>query len=156
VVPIPCSIPLKIILRLLAGCIAALLVAAAARAADWTEDYSSALAKAKKEHKFLLLNFTGSDWCGWCKRTDAEVFSTPKFEAFASRRLVLVMVDFPRSRPLKDEVKAQNAGLQQKYGIRGFPTLIVLDPSERVVFKQEGYEEGGTNAFLAKFPKWVN
>jgi protein disulfide-isomerase len=142
--------------RVLAGCAAALLVAASARAAEWTEDYSSALSQARKEHKLLLLDFTGSDWCSWCKRTDAEVLSTPKFQDFASQRLVLVKVDFPRTRELKDDVKAQNARLAAKYGIRGYPTLIVLDPDEKVVFKQEGYEDGGPDPFLAKFPKPAN
>jgi len=139
--------------RLLAGCTAALLLLTAARAADWTEDYSSALTQARKEHKLLLLDFTGSDWCTWCKRIDAEVLSTQKFKDFADQKLVLVTVDFPRSHPQSDAVKAQNKGLQDKYGVEGYPTLIVLDPNEKLVFKQDGYEEGGPDAFIAKFPK---
>lgn len=147
---------MKNLRRLLACCAAALLVAASARAAEWTEDYASALAKAKKEHKLVLLDFTGSDWCVWCKRIDLEVFSTPKFKEFADERLVLVTVDFPREHPQKDEIKAQNKGLAEKFGVEAYPTLIVLDPAEKVVFKQEGYEEGGPEAFIAKFPKATN
>ena len=139
--------------RILAACAAALLIVAYASAADWTEDYSSALAKAKKEHKLLLLNFTGSDWCTWCKRIDAEVLDTQKFKDFADQKLVLVTVDFPKAKPQDDAVKAQNKGLSDKYKVEGYPTLIVLDPEEKVVFTQEGYEEGGADAFIAKFPK---
>jgi protein disulfide-isomerase len=139
--------------RLLAATAAALLVAAAARAADWTEDYSAGLAQAKKEHKLLVLDFTGSDWCVWCKRTDKEVFSTQKFKDYADKNLVLVKVDFPRSVAQTDEVKAQNARLQEKYGVEGFPTLIVLDAGENVVAKQVGYAEGGPDAFIAQLPK---
>jgi protein disulfide-isomerase len=138
--------------RLITGCIAALLVASAARAADWTEDYAAAAARAKKEHKMLLLDFTGSDWCSWCHRTDKEVFDTQKFKDFADQNLVLVKVDFPKSRPIPDDVKAQNAKLQEKYGVEGYPTLIVLGPDEKVVFKQEGYKEGGPDAFIGEFP----
>jgi len=139
--------------RIIAVCAAGLLVAGAARAADWTEDYPAALAKAKKEHKLLLLDFTGSDWCSWCKRIDAEVFSTKKFEDFASEKLVLVKLDFPRERVLAKETVEQNASLQKKFRVEGFPTIIVLYPSEKVVFKQEGYKEGGPEAFLDQFPK---
>jgi protein disulfide-isomerase len=139
--------------RILAACAAGLALAAAARAADWTEDYASALAKAKKEHKIVLLNFTGSDWCPWCKRTDAEVFETKKFGDYADKHLVLVTVDFPRSHPQAKATAEQNAALQERFGIEGFPTLVALTPEGKVVFKQEGYREGGPEAFLAQFPK---
>jgi protein disulfide-isomerase len=144
---------MKAIHRLFAASVAALTLAAAARAAEWTEDYSAGLAQAKKEHKLLVLDFTGSDWCVWCKRTDQEVFSTQKFKDFANQNLVLVKVDFPRMAPQSDAVKAQNAKLQDKYQIEGFPTLIVLDPDEKVVVKQVGYREGGPDAFIAQLPK---
>ena len=139
--------------RIFAACVAGLFLAAAAHAAGWTEDYASALALAKKEHKLLLLNFTGSDWCPWCKKFDAEIFATKKFEDFASERLVLVTLDFPRERELPKAVTDRNAALQAKYGVEGFPTIIVLDSSEKVVLKQEGYMPGGPEAFLALFPK---
>jgi protein disulfide-isomerase len=139
--------------RILVACIAGLFIAAAAHAGEWTEDYASALAKAKKEHKLLLLNFTGSDWCPWCKRIDKDVFDTKKFEDFAREKLVLVTLDYPRQRELSKEIVDQNAALQKKYGVEGFPTIIVLNSNEKVVFKQEGYREGGPEAFLEQFPK---
>jgi thioredoxin-related protein len=143
---------MKTPLRILA-CLAALSAASAAFAADWTENYTAALTQAKKEHKMLLLNFTGSDWCPWCKRIDAEVFDTPKFKEFADKGLVLVTVDFPNAKPQSDTVKAQNSKLQEKYGIQAYPTLIVLDSNEKVVFVQEGYKPGGADAFIGEFPK---
>jgi len=62
--------------RLFAFSLALVVAASAARAADWTEDYAGSLARAKKEHKMVLVDFTGSDWCIWCQRTDKEVFET--------------------------------------------------------------------------------
>ncbi len=144
---------MKHLSRTLAALCAALLVASAARAADWTEDYAAAVTQAKKEHKMILLDFTGSDWCIWCQRTDKEVFETPKFKEFADKNLVLVTLDYPKSRPMPDAVKAQNAKLQDKFGIEGFPTLVVLTPGEKVVFTQVGYKDGGPDAFIAQFPK---
>jgi protein disulfide-isomerase len=137
---------------LLAGA-AALVLSAAARAADWTEDYPAALARARQEHKLLLLDFTGSDWCIWCKRIDAEILDTPKFKEFADKKLILVTLDFPRQKEQTDALKAQNKGLSDKYSVEGFPTLIVLDPDEKLVLKQEGYLEGGPDALIALFPK---
>ena len=139
--------------RLLAACAASLLLVASARAADWTEDYPAALARAKQEHKLLLLDFTGSDWCIWCKRLGAEILDTPKFKDFADQKLVLVTVDFPNAKEQSDALKAQNKGLSGKYAVEGYPTLVVLDPDEKVVFKQEGYREGGPDALIALFPK---
>src|SRR5438093_12431134 len=80
----------------------------------WTEDYAKALEQAKPEHKLVLLDFTGSDWCGWCKKLDAEVFSTPKFQEYASKHIVLVQVDFPHTKQLSPEVKAQNDKLAKE------------------------------------------
>jgi thiol:disulfide interchange protein len=144
---------MKSLSRLLACSLALLLAASAARAAEWTEDYTAAIAQAKKEHKMVLLDFTGSDWCIWCQRTDKEVFETQKFKDFADQKLILVRLDFPKAKAQSDAIKAQNSALQDKFGIDGFPTLIVLSPNEKVVFSQLGYKEGGPDAFIAQFPK---
>jgi thioredoxin-related protein len=147
---------MKTTYRLLAGCAAALLVASAAHAADWTEDYAAAAKQAKAQHKMILLNFTGSDWCIWCKKTDAEVFATKEFKEFADKKLVLVKLDYPREHPQADAIKAQNEKLLEKFGVTGFPMLVILDSHEKVVFAQEGYKEGGPAAFFAEFPKTAN
>jgi thioredoxin-related protein len=139
--------------RLLLALLAAVALCGAARAAEWTEDYPAALARAKRENMLVLLDFTGSDWCSWCKKTDTEVFSTDTFRKFAERRLILVRVDFPRHTQLPFGLRLQNGDLKAKYAIQGYPTLIVLDPQEKVVLRQDGYDEGGPDAFLAKFPK---
>jgi thioredoxin-related protein len=143
---------MKTTYRMIAGCAAALLIASAARAADWTEDYAAAVKRAKKEHKLILLDFTGSDWCIWCQRTDAEVFSTKGFKDYADKNLVLVKLDFPQSHPQSDAVKAQNAKLEDRFGITAFPTLIVLNNKEKVVSSQMGYKPGGPEAFIASIP----
>ena len=66
---------------------------------------------------------------------------------------MLVTVDFPKDRKLTDEVQAQNKALAEKFGVEGYPTLVVIDPDGKLVFRQDGYEEGGPDAFVAKFPK---
>src|SRR3954467_7606267 len=80
----------------------------------WLTDLPKAQAKAKAEKKLIMLDFTGSDWCGWCIKLHKEVFSKPEFEEYAKKNLVLVEVDFPRGKEQTEEQKKANQKLQQK------------------------------------------
>jgi len=118
--------------------------------AQWLTSVPEATAKAKKENKLVLLDFTGSDWCGWCKKLDAETFSKPEFTGYARKKLVLVEVDFPAQKPQSAELKAANKALQAKYRVNGYPTLVVLKPDGTVVWSHEGYLAGGPAAMIAR------
>lgn len=139
--------------KLAYGLLAALLAFAAPSSlraeANWTTDFARAQAQAKTEHKLLLLDFTGSDWCGWCMVMEKEIFSQPAFAEYARKNLVLVRLDFPRAKPISDEVKIQNRTLAQQFGVRGFPTIVVLD-SEGKPLAQLGYVPGGPKAFISE------
>jgi thioredoxin-related protein len=125
-----------------------LLLAAAAPAAElWTEDAKAAMAQAAKEKKDLLIDFTGSDWCGWCIKLDKEVFSEAAFADEAVKNFVFLKLDFPQKRPLSDETKKQNAEWQAKFGIGGYPTIILADAEGRA-YAKTGYRQGGAEAYL--------
>src|SRR3954470_11804625 len=113
----------------------------------WIDNLEAAKAQAKKENKKILLDFTGSDWGGWCKKLDKEVFSQPEFKEYADKHLVLVEVDFPRGFKLPEATKKQNDALQSKYRIQGFPTIVVLSSGGNKV-GELGYMEGGPSAFI--------
>lgn len=117
----------------------------------WMTDYKAALALAAKENRPALLNFTGSDWCGWCVRLDKETFSQPEFKKFAEKNLVLVEIDFPNNKPQSDDVKKQNAELQAKFGVEGFPTLILLNSAGKEIARNPGYLAGGPKGLIS----WV-
>jgi protein disulfide-isomerase len=108
--------------------------------AGWLEDFAKAKSEAATKKKHIFLDFTGSDWCSWCIKMDKDVFSKAEFKDFAKEQLVLLDVDFPNSSPLPPAVKAQNDKLKQTYGIQGFPTLVLLDPSGKEVKRWVGYE----------------
>lgn len=131
------------------GVALALISSTVFAAAGWGDDFEKGLAQAKAEKKLLVLDFTGSDWCAWCIRLDKEVFSKQEFKDYAKENLVLVEVDFPQGKPQSDKVKEQNAKLQEKFGIRGYPTIVVLDGDGKKV-GELGYEPGGPAAFTAK------
>lgn len=110
----------------------------------WTTDYKSAIKTAKKEKKMVLLNFTGSDWCGYCIQMEKNVFTTKEWKEFAKKNLVSVFVDFPRNKEISSELKKANQKLQQKYQIRGFPTFILLDGNEKYL-ETLGYKRDTKN-----------
>jgi protein disulfide-isomerase len=89
----------------------------------WLDDLEKAKAQAKSENKKILLDFTGSDWCGWCKKLDAEVFSQQASKDYAAKHLVLVEVDFPRSFQLPEATKKQNDELAKKFKIQAIRRL---------------------------------
>ena len=122
---------------------------------NWTTDYQAAIAQAKKEKKEVLLNFTGSDWCGWCKKLSAEVFDQPDFVAFANENLVCVTLDFPRRTPISNELRQQNGQLAQKHGIRGYPTILILNQAEEVLLRT-GYQRGGPENYINHLKPYVS
>ena len=118
----------------------------------WITSYEQGQQEAKASNKLVLLDFTGSDWCGWCKLLDKEIFSQPAFKAYAGKHLVLVEVDFPRMKEIAAATKVQNERLAIKYRVQGFPTIIVLNGDGKKV-AEFGYMQGGPAAFIAELEK---
>ncbi len=133
---------MKKLALLLAATFATLTLTAAE--GEWLTDLAKAQEKAKAEKKLVLIDFTGSDWCPPCKNLHKTVLVSPEFTQFAKDSLVLVEIDFPNSKPQSAELKAANKELAKKFGITGYPTVVVLDGSGKEVFKKVGY--GGTPA----------
>ena len=109
---------------------------------NWINDLEKAIETAKAESKAVLVNFTGSDWCNWCFKLSNEVFSQEEFKEYADENLILVKVDFPQSIPQSSETKAYNQSLAQKFGVQGFPTIIIINSQGKPVAKT-GYQAGG-------------
>ena len=111
---------------------------------------SAALNQARSEHKMVLLDFTGSDWCGWCIKFDKDVLSTGKFAGYAKSKLVLVTLDFPRHIKQDAAVKQANQDIKKRFGVNGFPTFVLLNSAGRELGRQVGYLKGGPDAFIAE------
>jgi protein disulfide-isomerase len=126
-------------------------------APTWLTDLDEAKKVAIKENKPILVDFTGSDWCGYCIKLHAEVFDKPEFEAFA-KNYVLVELDYPNKKPQTPEVKAKNREIQQKFAVSGFPTILLIDAQSGEAYGREsGYGPGtGPKAYLEKLSKFVN
>lgn len=125
----------------------------AAEDATWRTDFKAAVAEATKSKKPLLLNFTGSDWCGWCKRLKKEVFDTAEFKTWAAKSVVLVEVDFPQAKAQSKAEKKQNEELAKHFSIEGYPTIVLLDAGGTKKLGQLGYMKGGPAVWTAEADK---
>jgi protein disulfide-isomerase len=133
-------------------CVVSLVFALASSAlagAEWQTDYAKALETAKAENKRVLLDFTGSDWCGPCIELRKRVLSRPDFAAYAEKNLILVEIDYPKRKEQSARLKTQNEKLSTQYGIdeKGFPTIVLLDSNGKVAREFTGYD-GSTAADL--------
>ena len=108
---------------------ALLLAATTLVAGTWTSDFDAAKKTSKAKNLPMMLDFTGSDWCGWCKLMDRKVFAEKAWSDWAQTNLVCVTVDFPSDETkVTPKVRAQNEKLGARFGIRGFPTFVLLAP----------------------------
>jgi thioredoxin-related protein len=120
----------------------------------WLTDLPKAQAQAKSESKIVLMDFTGSDWCGWCVKFKKEVLDTAEFQAYATKNVMLVELDYPHKKSQSSDLKKANAALKDQYKIDGYPTLVVLDKDGKEIGRQVGYAKGGPAAFIAKLEKF--
>ena len=128
----------------------------------WYSNFDEAAKIAKKTHKPILANFTGSDWCGWCKILKRDVFVTDEFKKWANKNVVLLEVDFPKRKQLSPEMKKQNYALQKAFGVRGYPTVWLFNVGSGKNPKKDltplgktGYVRGGVNAWIASVDKFL-
>jgi len=121
---------------------------------NWTANLEKAIETAKAENKAVLVNFTGSDWCKWCFKLSDEVFSQDDFKEYADENLILVKLDFPRSISQSSETKAYNQSLAQKYGVQGFPTIIIFNSHGKPVAKT-GYRAGGVVNYVSHIQSFL-
>ncbi len=113
----------------------------------WTDDAKQALIDARSQEKDLLLLFTGSDWCPPCKQLEEQVTGREDFQFEASLHFVLVKFDFPQDLPQTDDLKAQNKEMANRYGIEGYPTVVLVDVNSKP-YAITGYQEGGPENYL--------
>jgi thioredoxin-related protein len=114
----------------------------------WLTDFDAAKKSASESKKDLLIDFTGSDWCGWCIKLNDEVFKHDAFKAGVKDSFVLVEVDFPRDKAkLSDEARKKNTELGEKYAVQGYPTILLCDAEGRP-YAATGYQKGGPEKYV--------
>lgn len=114
----------------------------------WQTDFEAAKKLAAEGKKDLLLDFTGSDWCGWCVKLNKEVFGLEPFKTGTKDKFVLVELDFPQKKELEAKLKEQNEKLQEQFKIQGFPTILLCDATGKP-YAKTGYQPGGAEKYVA-------
>ena len=140
---------------LFAAAFAAVLPADLHAAAAWLSDLPKAQAQAQAEGKHVLINFTGSDWCGWCIKLRKDVFLKPEFEVYARSNLVLVEIDFPKRKPQPPAMQQMNRKLADHFRVEGYPTLVMLD-TRGTNIGRVSYANGGAKYFLVEVEKVIH
>ncbi len=122
----------------------------------WTAELPKALEKAQSERKLVLLDFTGSDWCVWCRRFEEDILSQPEFVTYARTNLIMLLLDYPKAKEQTDDLRQRNAELKAKFKVNGFPTFVVLNSQGQEIRRQVGYLSGGPEAFITKLKQLKN
>lgn len=112
----------------------------------WLTSYEQAVNEAKSSSKFIVLFFTGSDWCGWCNKLEDEVLDTQEFADSVGNKFIFVKLDFPLYKSIDPQLAGQNKQLQRKYDVKGYPTLIILDSNQQQI-GVTGYRAGGPSQY---------
>jgi thioredoxin-related protein len=126
---------------------------------EWGTDFEKAKQTAVTEHKYILLNFSGSDWCGPCIRLHKEIFDSDAFKKMADSMLVLVNADFPRQKKnqLPKELQKNNDKLADKFNATGiFPLTVLLTADGKLIKKWEGYPSNGAEDFIGQIKQAAN
>ena len=116
----------------------------------WQPDFEKAKQIAKEKHQLILLNFSGSDWCGPCMRMQKEIFEDEVFSRMSDSTLVLVNADFPRDKKnqLDKLTKKQNELLADKYDPTGkFPFTLLLDANGNILHSWDGLPNENAELF---------
>jgi len=125
----------------------------------WETDFNKAQQSAQTEHKYILLNFSGSDWCGPCIKLHKEIFETEAFDQYAKENLILVKADFPRLKKnqLTKDQQTKNDQLAEQYNKEGkFPFTLLLAPDCKILKSWDGFPHLSPDAFVNEVKAGIN
>jgi thiol:disulfide interchange protein len=120
----------------------------------WLTNIDEAYAVSQQSGKPILANFTGSDWCGWCKKLTADVFRHDEFKTWADKNVVLLELDYPRRKVVPQHIQAQNSNLQQAFQVSGYPTVwlfALVKDVEKNQFTVDAYGKTGYTPTVKEF-----
>ncbi len=115
----------------------------------WGSDLAAAQARARTTGKLIFIDFTGSDWCPPCMALHDNVLTQSEFLDYAVENLELVEIDFPRNKTIDKAVELGNRNLAEKYKVKSFPTVIVMNATGKILHRDEGYGRKNAKAFTA-------
>lgn len=140
--------------KLLVCLLAVFTVSLFAQGIHWQHDFDKALDLSRKSRKPVFVFFTGSDWCGWCIKLDREILSKRDMVRFLNDNFILYKADFPKRNQPPRHVMAKNQHLMKRYGVRGYPTIVIVDGNGKSL-GMTGYMRGGPDAMKRELGKYI-
>ena len=123
---------------------------------QWYDNVEKALLKSKETGHPVFIHFTGSDWCGWCIRLKDEVYDHTPFIDYTNNNWIMVKLDYPSEKVYQsEETKAYNMEKLKQYGIKGFPTVVLLNSTGKEIGRT-GYREGGPDVYIKHLEEFIN
>jgi thiol:disulfide interchange protein len=125
----------------------------------WLNDFSQAQSEARQSSKFILINFSGSDWCTPCIHMHKTIFESAFFETFATKKLVLLNADFPRlsKHKLTKDQQKKNDELAEQFNPSGkFPLTLLLNSDGKVLQTWEGDPNESAEKFVEEINSMMN
>lgn len=137
-----------VVVAAIVGLSCALPARAAASSDGWLTSFDEARAAAEDTGRPILTVFTGSDWCVHCRTLEENVLHTDTFRAWARERVVLLMIDLPQN-GISAEERRSRSRVCVKYGVRTFPSVLLLGPDGAKITAQSGYKGQSADAWVA-------
>lgn len=138
------TLPFALVAMLWVGCLSAAEVATSK--VQWMSNYQQGMQQAQQSGKPLLVLFTGSDWCSWCKKLEQEILSRPEFEQSLANRFVFVKLDFPLYKTGDPAETERNKTIQKQFDVQGFPTIVIVSANGQKI-GSAGYQPMSPKAY---------
>lgn len=122
---------------------------------SWSNDYTETLKRSEETGKPAFVYFSGSNWCGFCKRFDAQIEESKELQSYLKENFELVNLDFPRPSPKDDPNFELNTWLKAQHAVTGFPAILILD-HRGAVLARSGYKRDGAEAFIKDLKKQLS
>ena len=134
--------------------VAALSCSLAHASERWLTSYDTAMEMARETGRPVLTIFTGSDWCPHCRTLEDNVLATDTFLDWADGRVVLLMIDLPQH-GISQAVRSERSQVCIKYGVRTFPSALLIDSDGQKLAIQSGYKGQAPSTWVAQFANHV-
>lgn len=115
---------------------------------NWTANINTALNNAARENKKILILFTGSNWCKYCKLLKSEVLDQPEFKKLAAEKFIAVYFDYPTGKALPAEQKKIQQMWAKKFNVGGFPTVVILNSNGKKIGEISGYRQNSKAEYI--------
>ena len=130
--------PVAVVLALLFASPASAAATGSTSGVRW-RSWNEGLREAAASNRPVLVDVY-TDWCGWCRRMDRDVYARKDVEAYLSKRFVPIKLNAESRTSASYQGKAQTLrSIALRFGVSGYPTSVFLRPDGQHLGNMDGY-----------------